>query len=326
MKILYLPIIEPGAFHDVALRNKRGLLDALGAAGHHLRQVDYLAHREVIYDRLVAEINLCPPDLLLTQLHGHDVITSAMFDDLREFRPHMQIVNWSGDSWAHSLTSPDMLELCRHFDLQLVASPNALPIYEREGIRAAYWQIAYEAPVGDLPEMPTYDIVFLGNVISEPRREMLEMLRALPYRVGIYGDWEHADGHNTYDFGEGEALYKNARLAIADNVYPDTQNYISNRPFQILMAGGALMLHQHVENMEELAGLRLLVDYAEWRDLGHLREEINYWMSSKLKEKVNEMREFLVKDGQAYAREHHTYTARVAQLFDELLPMIKVKA
>ncbi len=327
MNILYLPIIEPGAFHDVALKNKRGLLNALINRGHMVYQFDYMAYDGAVYDSIAPFIVRVEIDLLLTQLHGPDHLSPAdlrSLRGLRGLRPNMKIINWSGDSWTHSLTSPGMMDLCQELDLQLVASPDVLPDYEAAGIRAHYWQIAYEQPVGDLPEMPTYDIVFLGNVISDKRREMLEMLRALPYRVGIYGDWEHADGHNTYDFGAGEALYKNATLAIADNVYPDSQNYISNRPFQILMAGGALMLHQRVEKMAKLAGLLPLDDYVEWTDLGHLREEINYWLTSKLN-RTNAMRKAIVADGQDYAREHHTYAQRVDQLLDEFLPELETE-
>src|SRR5512133_1874639 len=110
-----------------------------------------------------------------------------------------------------------MLSLCQSFDLQLVAAPDVLPVYARHGINAKFWQIAYEAPVGPLPEVPEYDVVFLGNVISETRRALLEWLRSLDgVKVGIYGDWQYADGNCLYDFAFGEALYKKAKIAIAD--------------------------------------------------------------------------------------------------------------
>ena len=317
MKILYLPIIEPGAFHEVALKNKRGLLDALIARGHEVRQFDYMAFEGEIYDMVASLVVKDETDLLLMQLHGPDHLSPSELRALRALRPNMKIINWSGDSWLHSLTSPDMMAMCQELDMQLVASPDVLASYEMAKIRAHYWQIAYERPVGDLPDMPTYDVVFLGNVINDKRREMLEMLRALPYRVGIYGDWEHADGHNTYDFGAGEALYKNAKLAIADNVYPDSQNYISNRPFQILMAGGALMLHQRVEKMEALAGLQVDIDYIEWLTLFHL--------DYLIKRYVNPARDMtdIINGGESYALQHHTYAQRVDQLFDEFLPELE---
>src|SRR5690606_4711585 len=98
--------------------------------------------------------------------------------------PGITWVNWSGDSWAHSLTAPAILELAREFDLWLVAAPDALPTYAAEGIRAAYWNIALEPSVEPLPDMPAYDVVFLANVINDKRRQLMERLRAIQQRDG----------------------------------------------------------------------------------------------------------------------------------------------
>lgn len=316
MKILYLPIFEPGAFHEIAVCNKRGLYNSLVRAGHHVWDYDYLAHTDTLTDDLPSLVNEFKPDILLTQLHGADMITPDLLAQIRQHRPDMQIINWSGDSWRHSLTAPPILELLRHVDLQLVASPDALADYEREGIRAAFWQIAYEEPI-DLPDMPDYDIVFLANVINEKRRELMEFLRSLPYSAGIYGDWEYANGHNTYDFGAGEMLYQKAHLAIADNNYADSQNYISNRPIQCLMAGGALLLHQHVEQMKLLSdGWKGGVHYIEWRDLGELRGLIDYWMQPE--QDADRLK--IVAAGKRHVAYYHTYDYRIRQLFEELLP------
>jgi hypothetical protein len=311
MRVLYLPIFEPGAFHDVAVRNKRGVYDALVKAGHDVVEFDYLAEMDGLRDKLAALINSHQPDLLLTQLHGHEPLTVDMLRDLRALRPDMRVVNWSGDSWRHGLVGEKYLPLVRLFDLQLIAAPDILPEYETLGIPARFWQIAYERPVGDLPDMPAYDVVFMGNVISEPRRAMLQLLRGLDgVRVGIYGDWEHADGHNTYDFGAGEALYQRAKVAIADNVYPEQQNYTSNRPIQVLVAGGAVLLHQHVPKMDVLLGIQPGVHYLEWHTLDDLRTLINAALASDTRD--------MVQAGRAYAETHHTYDARVRQLMEYL--------
>lgn len=315
MRILYCPIIEPGANHAVAVANKRGLYAALVKAGHWVTQYDYL-DRPDWENELQSLATIFQPDLLLTQFHGADGATIQMMRNLRDADPNMKAVNWSGDSWRHSLTSETMIELLRYFDVQLIAAPDVLPEYEQLGIRAGFWQIAYEAPVGELPGMPTYDIVFLGNVISPKRREMLEMLRTLPYKVGIYGDWHEADGYNCYDFGAGEALYKNAKLAIADNVYPDQVNYISNRPIQIMASGGAMCLHQHVDKMDELSHHWIhSMHYVEWHTLDDLRSQIDYWMQS---ERDRNRRE-IVRLAKVHVQQFHTYDARVEQLFEEYL-------
>jgi hypothetical protein len=320
MKVLYLPIIEPGANHDTAVVNKRGLFDALVAYGCEVYEFDYLANVDGLEDKLQAICAGFQPDLLLTQLHGHEPLTVGMMQRLRDAYPVMRVVNWSGDSWRHSLVGEKYLPLVRYFDLQLCAAPDILPEYEALGIPAAFWQIAHERSVGELPTMPRYDVVFLGNIISEPRRRMLEMLRTLDgLSVGIYGDWEHADGRNVYNFGAGEALYKLAKVAIADNVYPDQQNYTSNRPIQILMAGGATLLHQHVPKMDVLLGIQSGNHYIEWSDLDDLRFKARYWVEQYGTKPQRRM----VKDGQEYAQAHHTYTQRVAQLMGEYLPMIE---
>lgn len=316
MKILYLPIIEPGDAHATALINKRGLRDALEKYGP-VTQLDYLAIPQsdlfkVVYDMLaVGEYGM-----LLTQLHGVDRLSADNFKAIRAKHPTLKIINWSGDSWLHSLTSPEMLDLCHQFDLQLVAAPDVLPVYEASGIRARFWQIAFEKSVGPLPDMPHYDVVFLGNVISDKRRALLEFLRTLDgVSVGIYGDWEHADGRNVYDFGAGEALYKNAKIAIADCAYPDQVNYVSNRPIQILMAGGALLLHEYVPKMDVLLGIEDGVHFRGWNNFDELRARIDYETLCPR----GLTTEKIVQVGQTFAREHHTYDARVNQLFNEYL-------
>lgn len=318
-RILYLPIIEPGDNHETALLNKRGLRDALSAYGD-VRQLDYLAIDQAeLYRAVRVAIDDFQPSLLLTQLHGVDRLTPDNLRAIRADYPTLRIVNWSGDSWSHGLTSPEILDLASTFDLQLVAAPDVLPIYAEHGINAGFWQIAYEAPVGELPDMPSYDVVFLGNIISDERRKMLEFLSSLEdVSVGIYGDWEHSDGRNTYNFGAGEALYRGAKIAIADNVYPDQQNYVSNRPIQALVAGGALLLHQRVPKMAELLGIEAGTHYVEWTDFADLETQIRKYLKAGNEPRRRKM----VKAGQEYALDHHLYSNRAKQLFEELLPEV----
>lgn len=318
MRILYLPIIEPGVHHDVALKNKRGLRVALEKYGP-VTQLDYLAVPQTdLFGIMSAMLTDGEYGMLLMQLHGADRLTADNLCAIRERHPNLKIVNWSGDSWLHSLTSPAMLDLCRYFDLQLVAAPDVLPVYEKEGIRAHFWQIAYESPVGPLPDMPHCDVVMLGNVISDKRRKLFEFLRTLDgVSVRIYGDWEHADGNCVYDFGAGEALYKNAKIAIADAAYVDQVNYVSNRPIQILMAGGAVLLHEHIDKMGELLGIEDCGHYIEWNNFDELAMDIVAVIAKRLT-----FLDDMVREGQAFAREHHTYDVRAAQLFEEFLPEV----
>lgn len=320
-RVLYLPILESGDNHQVASTNKRGLYDALKAVCPTY-QLDYLAIPvEYLFDSVKACIETFEPTILLTQLHGTDRLSAENLKQIHATWPHLRILNWSGDSWKHSLVSEGMLELCRQFDLQMVAAPDVLPIYAENGIRAKFWQIGYESPVGELPEMPVYDVVFLGNMISDKRRALLEFLHDLKdVKVGVYGDWEHSVGRNTYNFGEGEALYKNAKLAIADCAYPDQVNYVSNRPIQILMAGGAMLLHERVPKIAALLqNIREGEEFEGWSDFDELKDRI----IKGIQPDFDKYRHHIATKGQNYAKGHHTYVQRVKQLFEEFLPELE---
>lgn len=322
MRTLYAPIFEAGTFHDAAVRQKRGLYNALAAQGA-VHEWDYLANdASTRYQGLINRIEQFEPTHILTQFHGADVILPQQIDGLRNRYPGIVWMNWSGDSWAWSLTSPAMLELAKRYDLWLVCAPDALPTYAEHGIHARFWQIAYEPPPTPLPDMPTYDVVFMGNIISEPRRKLLERLRGLDgVSVGIYGDWEHADGHNTYHFDEGEALYRNATLSVADCAYPDQRNYISNRPFHIAAAGGALLLHQRVERMDILSGMVAGEHYIEWLTLDDLPNVIRDWLRP---ERADD-RARIVKAAREFVLRCHTWDRRVEQVIGWLAELEQVK-
>lgn len=322
MRTLLSQIYEPGQFHANALAQKRGLREALAHYGA-IHDFDYLANdRATLYQGYINRIESFQPDLVLTQFHGADLLTPAQLRELKQTYPGIVWANLSGDSWLHSLTAPPILDLAHEYDLWLVCAPDVLPFYAQEGIHAHFWQIAYEYPLLPLPAMPAYDVVFLGNVISEKRRELLKLLRTLDVSVGIYGDWEGADGHNTYDFRAGEALYQNASLAIADCAYPDQANYISNRPFQCLGAGGALLLHQRVERMAALSGLSGGVHYIEWNTLDELPALIDFWL--KYDQAWEKHR--ITQAGQRFVHYYHTWEARAKQLVEEFLPEVRAKA
>lgn len=319
-RVLYLPIFESGDNHAAAVREKRGLYNALAARGPVL-EWDYLDNEPATrYQGMVNRIVQFQPTHILTQFHAANILSPEQIAQLKKDYPGVVWINWCGDSWNHSLIASDILALAHVYDLWLVAAPGVLPVYQTAGIHAAYWNIGYEASVVSLPDMPAYDVVFLGNVTNDDRRKLIEFLHGLKdIRVGIYGDWEHAIARNTYHFAEGEALYRNARIAIADNAAPDNKESISNRPIQITGAGGALLLHQRVPNMEALTGWRAGEHYIEWIDLDDLRDKIHFWLDLN----VDWERYMIAQAAQAYTLGHHTFSARVTELFEELLISVK---
>lgn len=319
VRVLYLPIFEAG--HAVQHAQKRGLRDALSEVGI-VYEVDYVAYkgREAALEKeLLRVLATFQPDLIVSQLHGPDIITPALRDRLRATCPRMVWVNWNGDYWPSGLTSPAMLELLRGIDLQLVVNGSVLPTYEAHGIPAAYWQIGYEEPTKS-PTVPAWDILFLGNGYSDKRQELVRQLRRYN-SVGVYGSgWPDAAGECTYDFDTGAALYRRCLIAIGDNQFPDAEGFVSNRLFQAL-AAGAFLLHQRVPGLEALTGLRDGEHYVGWDTFEEMHEKIAYYLDPAHKVE----RETIAAEGLAFVTERHSFRARVRELFRDLLPLAKKK-
>lgn len=315
LRILYAPIFEPG--HPQQKAGKRGLRDALGRVGL-VCEWDYLGDPK---PPLAERVRDWQPHVVLLQLHGTDRVTEADLVAARQAAPEAVFLNWNGDVWDEHLTSAPMLSLMRHVDLQLVVNAAVLPAYAAAGIRAAYWQVAYE-PVDEahLPAVAAHDVVFLANAYSPERRQLGDMLSALPgINVGLYGfGWRFASGNTTYNFAASAALYRSARIAVGDNQYASETGFVSNRIFDAL-GSGAFLLHQRVAGLEELTGLRDGEHYIAWDTPEQLQRLILHWQKPKQEARRRE----IAAAGAAFVREQHSFDARVRQLFDELLPMLE---
>lgn len=315
LRILYAPIFEPGYPQQKA--GKRGLREALARAGL-VYEWDYLGD---VKPGLAERVREWQPHLVLLQLHGTDKVTERDLVDARQAAPEAVFLNWNGDVWPEHLISPDMLSLLRHVDLQLVVNARVVPLYAERGIRAAYWQVAYE-PVDEsqLPAVAAHDVVFLANAYSTERKQLGKALATMAgVNVGLYGfGWPFPSGNTTYNFPATAALYRNAKIAIGDNQYPDETGFVSNRIFDALTAG-AFLLHQHVSGLDELTDLRAGEHYVVWRTPDELQRAIRYWLEPKHAAE----RQRIASAGQAFVRAHHNFDARVAELFDTLLPMIE---
>ena len=308
LRILYLPIYEPGYEHQHV--SKRGLRLALKRAGL-VYEIDYLNADTDIETAVKA----WQPDLLLSQFQDANTVTADRLAYWRALAPGMLVVNWHGDARNHD--GPEYLDLLKQTDLQLVVNAAALDVYQKHGIRAAYWQIGYEMPVGELPDMPAHDVVFLGNCYSDDRRALETLLRSNGWRAGFYGQgWAQVDGNTLYDFAAGEALYRGAKAAIGDT-FPGQRAFVSNRMFQAL-AAGAFLLQQTVPDLEAYTGLKDGVHYVAWDDLEDLQAKLHLWLGSKQARK----RAKIAKAGQAFVRDNYSFDAQVRKLFVELLPLI----
>lgn len=306
LRVLYLPIYEPG--NIVQRYTKTGLRDALMRRGALVWEVDYLNSNFNI-----AEITqIFQPHLVLTQYHD-----GRFVDQLELIKANAQkakVINWNGD--ARGLSTPEYMRLLRLVDLQLVVNAFVLPEYKLNGIKAAYWQIGYEYPDREIPEMPSFDVLFQGNCYSQERVALGEALRevcqANGFTLGLFGQgWPDSQGDTLYDFAAGEGLIRAAKIVVGDT-FPGTEAFVSNRFIQTL-GGGGFLLNQTIPNFHKFTPFRNKHHYVVWKNLEELKALIVEWLP-----KVTE-RAAIASAGKALVHSQYTFDALLNQLFDELL-------
>jgi len=114
------------------------------------------------------------------------------------------------------------------------------------------------------------------------------------------------------------AIRRAAKIEIGDNQYERDTGFISNRIFDCLAAGGALLLHQRVLHLEEYTGLAAGVHYIEWTDIDDLTKKIAYYLNPKHAAK----RDKIVKCAYDYVRRDHSFEARLKELFQVIIPRV----
>lgn len=317
-RCLYLPIFESSYPHHRAM--KRGLREALQER-FNVVEVDY---NNEPYD-LPALVDAWQPNILFLQCQRGLI---ECVPQLHEQYPEMLILNWNGDVYLDALIDPVTLDwLKRGVDVQLCVNGAALSVYAEHGIKAAYWQCAYE-PVHEsvfiTPENAP-EIVFMGsNYVSaqgDLRRQLADVLTSTPYKLHLVGSgWvnypDFNAGNTTYNFEVSNAIRRAATLEIGDNQYYTDTGFISNRVFDCLAAGEALLLHQKVDQLEEFTGIKAGLHYVVWDDFEDLKQKIAYYMTHE------KARAKIVKRAYAYVREHHSFSARLRELFHVILPKV----
>lgn len=309
MKILYCPIYEPGGNHTIAVENKRGLLWALQKVAE-VREIDYLDIPIGELDKeLRFNLNDFRPDMLFTQLHGADRLTEAQAAAIRRDYPNMLWANLSGDVWQ---PTDEFKRVLAHAHVQLINNASWIPEYAAAGVNAVFWPLGYEPPVREYPDVAAHDVVYLGNNYSDKRKQLYNILRSLPYNVGIYGNgWEQADGVNYYDTTAGDALYKRAKLTVSDQQWPEALGYLGNRPQQAMFAG-CFVLHQYTDQLTQLTGLIDGAHLVMFRELDELPTLISEWLAK------DDERQRIAEAGQWYTTEYLSWDMRVMQLLQML--------
>lgn len=314
MRILYAPIYEKD--NVVQHQQKKGLRLALQKIGI-VWEVDWVAGQSVIN-----AARAWRPDLALTQFHSGLDFIHHQAADLKKLCG--KLVNWNGDVYDRS-NDETYVAMLQHYDWHLVVNGDAVINFKRHGVNAAYWQIGYEPDgVGCDARKERYDVVFLGSGYSTERLELGRHLKALSYKLAIIGDrWPDgvAKASTLYDFKAGCEWYQSAKIALGDNQWKTGANgFVSNRLFQALAAGGAMLAHQEFEGMEEYLGLSDGVHLRTWKTTNDLQEIVDYYIDPRHEDE----RKKIASAGQREVLRHHSFDARVKQLRSMLYPDIEL--
>lgn len=334
LRVMHLPIRAAIPADPQAYRNQctqmRGMNEALARIGR-LVVYDYLSEagrrgQNGMHQHLIDTMAAFGPHLVVFQLHGPmGGIDAGIVNALRAIAPGALFVNWVGDVYPELMLAPDALALARTMDLTGVVNADAIPVYEAQGLKVAYWQIGFEPDMLTAEpdaETPRHDVLFLGSGNNAHREALGATLRALEgVNVGLYGVWEPqyaANGVCYQDFQRQGQLYRAAKIAVADQEWPERDGFCSNRTFNLLSAGGALCLHRRFKGMEARLGLVDGVHFIGWDSLDELPGLVATWLAPE-KDKA---RRKIAKAAQAHVLANHSFDARIRELIFDLLPGI----
>ncbi len=318
MRILYLPIYEPG--WAILKEQKWGLHDALARVGI-VHEYDYMEWFNTVgKTKMLAEvIRLCrefKPSLIVTQLHNADMINGGDIQGLKILIPQAKFANWNGDYWPEQQLKPEALELANSFDINTTVNREVIEKHQAQGINTQFWQIGWEPEGRGYEPEVFHDVVFLASGYSPMRQRLGQWLRNFRgINFGLYGngwplnpeDW--AKGSNLYNFSEACKIYRGAKIAIGDSQWPKS-GFVSNRVMQVLAAGNCVLCHQWFKDMDQLG----LVDGETciiWKDITDLEKKLIYYLD----EDNEPERQRIAIAGEQLALEKHSFDARVSELF-----------
>lgn len=314
-RVLFAPMFDPT--YAVQRIQKNGLRHALESWGDVL-ECDY--HTTCDFYTSVMDYR---PDVIVTEFRNSRPVNEAQAKSIRERLPHTLWINWYGDFWDRPLQDAEFVKAMQYCDLNTVVNGDLIARFEAHGIKTAYWQIGTEIAglvidPSKLPHVQNFEVLFLGNNYSPDRVVLGNMLRSLPYKVGIFGKhWDRSEGENLYDYVHGSALYHHAKIAISDSQWANADRYCSNRIFQAMAARGAVVLQQRFKGMEQLGFVNGNTIYA-WDHLHDLPDMISHILTHESERKR------IVENAYQLILNRHTFDARLKELQDLLAEVRRV--
>jgi glycosyltransferase involved in cell wall biosynthesis len=311
-RLMYCPIYERG-FEKIQKVTKFGLRKALQKYFTVL-EIPLLGSNMAIWN----SYNIFKPHYVLTQIHSSDLIPRRLIVLMGR---NSVVVNWNGDYNYSILSSDEYVRTLSSFDLALFVNSNLFHLYEKNGIKSAYWQIGYERYEAEEPSSEQYDVVFLGNGYSKFRYELAnKLLKIDGIKLGIFGTWKGLPiptPSNQYNFSQGDAIYRSSKIVISDCQYPEATGYVSNRLFQALYAE-SFVLQQKISAMTEHIGYEDGKHLVVWENLDDLERKIKIWLSPDR----DEERRIIAKTGRNFTIINHSFEKRALE-FVQLLQTVK---
>lgn len=301
-------------------QGKIGMTVALRKLGHVI-DYDYAAVHEAgnnVADDITRLAEAWQPHLVFVQAHNmeHGFPMDAI-PRIRQVAPGVVCVNWNGDYWPQNIERPDTQELYQQFDLIVVQT---LYLQERlceMGICSAYIPHSFE-PCIPVADAPAHDIVWAGNGYTEYREQLIALLAALPYNVGLYGRCATTQmtGDTYYHFALQRGIYAKGKIAVGEMHFDHHtgRGFVSNRLWETIAAGGALCLQQYVPMLSELTGLQDGEHLVWWYEFDDLREKIDYYMAHP------DEAQRIAHNAYIKAHRDHTFDVQMRQILTEILP------
>lgn len=257
------------------------------------------------------------PHLIFCQFHnpsnGISEETTLM---LRRIAPTAVMINWNGDVWTKNVEHVKTQNMLAPFDILTFTTWQLCQLAtEKTGVPSFYVPNYFE-PVDKIADMPSYDVLFTGTAYTPERLELMKLIKALPYKTGIYGNGTtevQIDGNTHYEWATTCGLYKNAKLIISDQQFQDAHGYVSNRLWESMSVGGGLCLQQHAPRLDELTGLKAGIHYVEWHNYTDLTEKIHYYLAHPFEAQA------IVSAAYEFAQREANCLKRVQQYFEGIL-------
>ena len=246
---------------------------------------------------------LRPDDLVLTS-----VPSRFPLDELRYYKARgALLVCWYFDWIWHLANRPaTYLPRLQLFDAVFSTDGFCGGAYVLRHVNCRHYLPQAAEPRASLPP-PTpgtekHDVVFLGRLWTQDRRELARRLRARCDFANL-GDGRRIHGRALTD------ICQSSSIMIGTNYRNDIAGYWSNRCYLVMGAGG-FYLGQHVRGLDKT--FQDGVHCGFFFGLDDMEVKVTYWLNHPVEREACRLR------GHALVQSRHTYTHRVGQLLAAL--------